>query len=74
MIYDPSTGLPKANCSATIQTACFADGGVLGRIPVNQLYGPGMAILNQYPLPNIDPGNGHAATTYTITRPVVKTR
>ena len=51
-IYDANTNLPKASCSATNQTACFRDGGVLGKIPVSRLYGPGLAWLNAYPLPN----------------------
>lgn len=48
-IRDTSTGLP---CSATNTAGCFADGGVLGRIPKSKLFGPGLAILNVYPLPN----------------------
>ena len=39
-------------CSATDQTACFRDGGVLGRIPANQLWSTGLAILSRYPMPN----------------------
>jgi hypothetical protein len=39
-------------CSATDQTACFRDGGVLGRIPANRLWPTGLAILNRYPMPN----------------------
>ena len=34
------------------QAACFADGGVLGKIPANRLYGLGLNILKLYPLPN----------------------
>ena len=49
-IKDPSkTGA----CNATSQVACFADGGVVGKIPQSALYAPGMAILNWYPLPNM---------------------
>ena len=72
LIYDASTGQPKSNCSATITTACFQDGGVLGRIPISRLYGPGVALLNQYPLPNLTqiPGQNW---NYQITTPVVKT-
>ena len=40
-------------CNATSQVACYADGGVVGKIPQSALYGPGIAILNWYPLPNI---------------------
>ena len=40
-------------CNNTSQVACFADGGVLGRIPKDRLYQPGMAILNWFPQPNV---------------------
>ena len=49
LIRDYQTGLP---CTATDTRGCFQDGGVLGRIPANRLYAPGLAILNIYPLPN----------------------
>ena len=39
-------------CSATDQTACFRDGGVVGKIPANRLWSPGIAILSRYPMPN----------------------
>jgi hypothetical protein len=39
-------------CSAASQVACFADGGVLGRIPANRLYPLGLNILKMYPTPN----------------------
>lgn len=52
-IRDTLSGLP---CRSGDTRGCFADGGVLGRIPQNRLYGPGIAILNLYPLPNA-PGN-----------------
>ena len=60
-------------CSATSQVACFADGGVLGRVPTNRLYGIGLAILNQYPLPNC-PANcptwvPTSNFNYQVTRP-----
>jgi hypothetical protein len=54
LIRDPSSGLP---CTAGDTRGCFADGGVLGRIPQNRLYDMGMRVLNMYPLPN------NAATT-----------
>jgi hypothetical protein len=38
-----TTGLP---CSASNTAGCFQDGGVLGKIPANRLYAPGMALLN----------------------------
>ena len=49
LIRDYTTGLP---CTATNTSGCFQDGGVLGRIPANRLYAPGLAILNVFPLPN----------------------
>src|SRR5260221_1938621 len=48
-IKDPSI---NGACNATDQTACFADGGVLGKIPANRLYSVGIAILNRYPAAN----------------------
>jgi hypothetical protein len=51
-IYDSSTNLPKSQCvQGGATAACFQDGGVLGKIPMSRLYGPGLALLNQYPLP-----------------------
>ena len=49
-IKDPTL---SGGCSATDQSACFADGGVLGKIPANRLYALGLAILNRYPAPNL---------------------
>ena len=49
LIRDYTTGLP---CTAADTRGCFQDGGVIGRIPQNRLYAPGMAILNAYPKPN----------------------
>ena len=42
-IRDPLSGQP---CSATNTAGCFQDGGVLGKIPANRLYTPGVALLN----------------------------
>jgi hypothetical protein len=48
-------------------TACFKDGGVLGRIPANRLYQTGLNILKMYPTPNLSgAGLGY---NYEITRP-----
>jgi carboxypeptidase family protein/TonB-dependent receptor-like protein len=49
---------PTWGCNATDQRACFADGGVLGRIPQSRLYGEGLAALNLFPLPNYTSGGG----------------
>ncbi len=48
-IKDPLSTSP---CNASNVSGCFADGGVVGRIPASRLYAPGLAILNFYPLPN----------------------
>ncbi|MCI0391475.1 MAG: TonB-dependent receptor [Acidobacteria bacterium] len=48
-IRDFTTGLP---CSAADTRGCFQDGGVVGKIPANRLYGLGLNILKIYPLPN----------------------
>jgi hypothetical protein len=47
-IKDPL--LPGA-CSAATQAGCFADGGVLGRIPQSRLYEPGLNVLRMWPMP-----------------------
>jgi hypothetical protein len=54
-IRDHTTGLP---CSASNTSGCFQDGGVLGRVPANRLYAPGLAALNIYPTPNFSGGSG----------------
>ena len=64
-IKDP---LLSGACSATSQTGCFADGGVLGRIPANRLYDIGLNILKMYPSPNVAGQNFN----YQITRPTEK--
>jgi hypothetical protein len=50
LIKDPSSTLP---CTAANTAGCFQAGGVVGRIPTNALYGPGLALLGRYPLPNV---------------------
>jgi hypothetical protein len=50
--YQLAQANPTWGCSPTDQRACFADGGVLGKIPQSRLYAPGLAILNMYPQPN----------------------
>ncbi len=66
-IRDPQL---TGTCSATNQSACFNDGGVLGRIPASRLYQTGVNLLNLYPLPNIS-GAG-LAYNYELTRPTEK--
>src|SRR5262249_6261693 len=54
-IRDYQSELP---CRAPTKTdpgdprGCFQDGGVLGRIPKDRLFQPGLNILNIYPTPN----------------------
>jgi hypothetical protein len=48
-IKDYTTGLP---CNASDTSGCFQDGGVLGRIPQDRLWQPGLNALSIYPLPN----------------------
>jgi Carboxypeptidase regulatory-like domain len=55
-------------CSAAGQAACFADGGVLGRIPASRLYQPGLNTLNLWPLPNAATAPGQAYNL-EVTRP-----
>jgi hypothetical protein len=52
-IKDPLSTQP---CSAANTAGCFSDGGVLGRIPADRLYQPGIALLKMLPKPNA-PGN-----------------
>jgi hypothetical protein len=52
LIRDYRTGLP---CTSADTRGCFQDGGVLGRIPQDRLYAPGLAVLNNlWPMPNAD--------------------
>ena len=66
-IRDPQLA---GTCSATNQSSCFRDGGVLGKIPADRLNQIGINLLNLYPLPNID-GTG-LAYNFELTRPTEK--
>jgi len=73
-IYDANTNLPKTSCTATVTTSCFKDGGVVGKIPLNRLYGPGLAWLNMYPMPNnTAPAGTKQSFNYTNTNPIQNT-
>jgi hypothetical protein len=63
-IKDP---LIAGNCTAADTTACFKDGGVLGKIPADRLYSVGLNILKQYPMPNA--GGPGINFNYEVTRP-----
>ena len=65
-IKDP---LLSGICSSTSQVACFADGGVLGRIPASRLYQTGQNALNLYPLPTIANVPAGQNYNYQLTRP-----
>jgi hypothetical protein len=54
-IRDYATGL---SCGPNDTRGCFQEGGVLGRIPQDRLYQPGINALNIYPMPNFDGGSG----------------
>ena len=68
LIRNAASGLP---CSTSDQRGCYADGGVLGRIPQSALYPTGLNILKLWPEPNISvPG---AAYNYQVALPTVNT-
>src|SRR5207342_3055449 len=70
LIKDPLSTSP---CTAANTTGCFADGGVLGKIPSDRLYGVGLNILNMWPQPNDN--TGYAASNsfnYSAIKPTVK--
>ena len=54
-IRDYTTGLP---CGPADTSGCFAHQGVLGRIPPDRLWQPGLAALGIYPSPNFSGGSG----------------
>ena len=56
-IKDP---LIAGACGPADTTACFRDGGVLGRIPANRLYQSGLNILKWWPAPNVGDAPGQA--------------
>ncbi|ODS52841.1 MAG: hypothetical protein ABS36_15335 [Acidobacteria bacterium SCN 69-37] len=64
---DPRSSDP---CTAANTAGCFADGGVVGRIPADQLYQPGLAILNLWPLPTGTVAG--QAYNFELTRPAEK--
>jgi hypothetical protein len=67
-IKNPASPLP---CSAANTGGCFADGGVLGRVPPALLYQTGLNILNWWPKANLPllPGQPfNYQTTYPTTK------
>ena len=69
LIRDSATGLP---CTAADTRGCFQDGGIVGRVPQDRLYAPGLAILNNlWPMANVaqQPGMNY---NYEVVTPVTK--
>ena len=63
LIKDPSNPNP---CTTANTSGCFADGGVVGKIPADRLYQTGLNILKLWPTPNAGgPGFGF---NYEVTR------
>jgi len=62
-IRDYTTNLP---CNASDTRGCFRDGGVLGRIPQDRLWQPGLNALSIYPLPNT---MGSSGINYSSQKP-----
>jgi len=70
-VRDPlKAGLCQAGADPVNQAACFADGGVLGRIPQDRLYQPGLNILKMWPMPNFQ--GTTTGRNYEIIRPEEK--
>ncbi len=61
----------SGTCSATSTASCFADGGVVGKIPASALYPTGLNVLNWWPKPNLELVPGQAYN-YQNTYPKVK--
>jgi len=51
-IKDPQSTATCATTATGVHTGCFQDGGTLGKIPVNRVYGIGLNVLNLWPQPN----------------------
>ena len=68
-VRDYTTGLP---CSASNTAGCFRYQGVLGWIPPDRRYQPGMNLLNMFPItPNVEQTAGMNYNT-RITSPTLK--
>src|SRR3954451_4224390 len=63
LIKDPLNSNP---CTAANTSGCFADGGVVGKIPANRLYQTGLNIMKPWPTPNA--GGPGIAFNYEVTR------
>jgi Carboxypeptidase regulatory-like domain len=68
LIRDYTTNL---NCTATDTSGCFQDGGVVGKIPANRIYAPGLALLSRYPMPNMTQAV-NTSWNYQVAAPSVK--
>jgi Carboxypeptidase regulatory-like domain len=63
LIKDPLNPNP---CTTANTSGCFADGGVVGKIPSDRLYQTGLNILKLWPTPNA--GGPGIAYNYEVTR------
>jgi hypothetical protein len=75
LIHNPASASP---CTTSDQSGCFADGGVLGRIPASALYQPGIAVLNHphralanSPTP-AQPPDRSAQVSQTVQQPAIR--
>ncbi len=57
--YQLAQANPGWGCGPSDQRACFADGGVLGRIPANRLYPSTLATLGLFPDANVTGQKGY---------------
>jgi hypothetical protein len=65
-VKDP---LKSGACSATDQTACFNDGGIINKIPANRLSANGLALLKAFPDPI--PGFFSSGSNFFQSRPTL---
>jgi Carboxypeptidase regulatory-like domain/TonB-dependent Receptor Plug Domain len=56
-IHDPM--LPSGHCAAGDTANCLQNNGVIGQIPADRLYAPGLALLNIFPEPNVTGQKGY---------------
>ena len=56
-------------CTAANQSGCYADGGVLGRIPASAHYQTGLNILKMWPMPNVTNAPAGQPYNFELTRP-----
>jgi hypothetical protein len=70
-IKDPLSPNP---CNSSNTSGCFQDGGIIGKIPANRLYGAGIALLKWLPEPNLTDNVSHPSYNYTSNFPISNPR